>query len=404
MKKVDFRFIFEIGTFVALALIYAVLWARMIQDPVERTGTDFIAFYAAGRVAREHGIDQVYDPVLQQAVQEQVVGFRLGQGQVLLYNHLPYLVPMLMLFVDGVYIASFLRWVLGLVFVFLIGAGVLMVLLQHEGWHGKDLIRAFAGLLVFFPFFVSVLNGQDTVFIFLGLSLWLFGMLTGRDWLAGLGLALCTVRPHIAVVLALPFLFRRQKVFGWFCIGALGLGITSLLMLGWGGTRAYLEMLRISAAGEFFGMHESAMVNLVGWLTRYAPGMGSDLIHAFGWGGMLAAVVGLCILWQRSRVLEPRQLGLAVLLAVFFVPHLHYHDLTLLLIPLICVFIGGARGSLLLPQAAGAGLLGVSLVLLLGSLVPGVKYDLPLLVMIGIEVLLWFPEKLLIRRKHALVP
>jgi hypothetical protein len=44
---------------VSLALVYVVLWLGMIGDPRERTGADFIAFYAAGRIARTEGAARV---------------------------------------------------------------------------------------------------------------------------------------------------------------------------------------------------------------------------------------------------------------------------------------------------------------------------------------------------------
>ncbi|MBI4731705.1 MAG: DUF2029 domain-containing protein [Chloroflexi bacterium] len=392
MKRVDFRRILVAGGLIALAIIDAMLWTRMITSPSERTGSDFIAFYTAGRVAQTDGLERVYEPDLQQAVQEGVVGFDLAPGQVLLYNHVPYLVPILMALVNGNYVASFVRWTLVLAALFAIGAVLLTGLLRREGWSKGEAWVAAAGMLTFFPLFVSLLNGQDTAFTMLGLCLGVFGLLTGREWLAGLGLALATVRPHIAVLLAVPFLFRRQKVFGWFCVGTAVLGLFSLLLLGWAGARGFLDLLLVSAGGEFYGMHESAMVNLVGLLTRLAPGLEAHLIRWVGWGVYLAAIIVLCIIWARSRALGERHFGLAVLLSVFFAPHLHYHDLTLLLIPLTCVMLFVVRAGWMKRKTAALLPLAVSLVLLLGNLVMALKYNMPYLVMVILVLILWWPK------------
>lgn len=105
-----------------------------------------------------------------------------------------------------------------------------------------------AGALTFFPLFVSLLPGQDTALLFLGACLWLVGLLMGRDGLAGSGLALMTVRPHITVILAFPFLFKNKKEFGWFCLGAGVLSTISLLILGVERMRSIINILFITSA------------------------------------------------------------------------------------------------------------------------------------------------------------
>jgi len=165
-----------------------------------------------------------------------------------------------------------------------------------------------------------------------GLCLYLAGFLTGRDWLAGVGLALTSIRPQVTVLLAVPFLFRRQKVFGWFCLAGGVLGGISLAAVGEEGLRGFLNLLLVSASGEWYGLKEPLMVNLVGLLWRIAPGLGANLIHWTGWVVYGITLIGLCILWRRTRLITETQIGLAIVLAVFTVPHLHYHDLTLLLV------------------------------------------------------------------------
>ena len=111
---------------VSLLIIYFVWWGRMIGDPVERSGADFIAFYAAGRVAQAHGFTSIYDIEQQQTIEQEVVGFPLAEGQVLLYNHMPYLVPLLALVVNENYVGSFERWILVLISIYLIGTQFLI--------------------------------------------------------------------------------------------------------------------------------------------------------------------------------------------------------------------------------------------------------------------------------------
>ena len=335
MKPINFRLVFIAVGLTALVIIYAVLWLRMVSSPAERTGSDFISAYTGGRVADRWGAANVYNLQRQQELQAEVVGFELAPGQVLMFNHPPYLVPFLALIMDGNYIGSMVRYALVMAALYAAAMTLVWRLLRLGGWQRASSALAVLGMATFFPLFVSLVNTQDTALMVLGGLLVLFGLLTKRDWLAGLGLALATVRPHVTVLLAFPFLFRRQWVFLWFCTAAAVLGLVSLLAVGPGGMQAYLRLLLTAAGGQFYGMQEGAMVNLVGLLTRLAPGLGSAAIHWIGWVVYGVTLVGLCILWARSRVIADKQIGLAVALAVFAVPHLHYHDLTLLLLPLL---------------------------------------------------------------------
>ena len=391
MQRINWRRIFIAAALVTLPIVYVLLWLRMISSPAERTGADFVAFYTSGRIAQSHGAAKVYEPALQQAVQQELVGFPLAPGQVLLYNHVPYLIPITAILVSENYVASFYRW-LGLLLALSIAGVVLLTgLFRRDAWGRREIWLAAAGMLTFFPLFVSLLNGQDTAFILLGLSIFLFGMLTGKDWLAGLGLALTTVRPHVTVLLAVPFLFRRQKVLGWFCAGAALLGLLSLAIMGLDGMRGFLQVLLVTAGGEWYGMKEPFMVNLVGLLWRVAPGLGGAIIRGIGWTVYGLTLAGLCVLWAHSREITEKQIGLAVTLTLFSVPHLHYHDLALLLIPIAALVLYLVRGGSLEIKKAALAPLGISVAFLFSNFAPILKYNFPYLTMLILVLALWLP-------------
>jgi hypothetical protein len=397
LKFVNFRRVLLITGLSSLVIIYAILWLRMINSQSERTGSDFIAFYAAGIIAQNQGMAHVYDLNLQQAVEQEQVGFALAPGQVLPYNHVPYLVPLLSVLVSGDYVASFIRWTIFMSTIFVIGVGILVWWFHCKGFDKHTILVISAGILTFFPFFVSLMHGQDTSLLFLGTCLWLLGLLSGRDSLAGSGLALMTVRPQIALMLAIPFLFKKQKVFGWFCLGAGAFSIISLFILGVEGMRSFIDILLVTAGGEWYGMNQSAMVNLIGLLLRLFPGLSVESVRVIGWVVYGLTMVGLCLLWRRSRVIDERQITLAVILALSTSPHLHYHDLTLLLVPLLALILVLARGGFLSNRNIGFVPLVVSIILLFGSLIPVLKYNLPVLMMVLIVLLTWFPGKFFCR-------
>ena len=391
MKRINFRRVFVIAGLMTLVIVYAILWLQMISSQAERTGADFIVFFTAGRIAQIDGASHVYEPLLQQAIQQAEVGFQLVPGQVLLYNHIPYLIPILKVLISGNYVASFYRWALLLLAFCFAGVVLLVGVLRQTGWRQAEVWLAAAGMLTFFPLFVSLLNGQDTAFTFFGLCLYLVGLFTGRDWLAGIGLALTTVRPQVTVLLAVPFLFRRQKVFGWFCVAGAVLGVLSLATLGVDVVRGFLNLLLVSAGGEWYGLKEPLMVNLVGFLWRVAPGLGANSIHWTGWLVYGVTLVGLCIVWARNRVITEKQIGLSVVLTLFVVPHLHYHDLTLLLVALVAALVYLVRGRFLASSKAALVPLVLSLALLFSNFALVLKLNFPYLVMLLLILALYFP-------------
>jgi hypothetical protein len=373
-KTLDVAFIFKVSAVLSLSVAYIVQWTTMIGSPSLRTGTDFIAFYAAGRAAQRYGYSNVYNIALQQKIQESVVGFPLAQGQVLIYLHIPYLVPLLSLLVSANYVASFLRWA---TLMLILHAMTTILLVYNIKSASKSTL--FAGAMLFFPFFQSLLLGQDTAFLFFGVAVWVVGMIQKKDWLAGIGLAMTSVRPHLCIVLAAPFLFRHQSVLRYFLAGITVLILVSLLLLGKNGALDFLKILQISASGgELYGTHETAMVNLIGMAMRLLPFVQANIIRAAGWGGYFVGIFLAVILWQKEAPLTTK-IGVTIILALFFAPHLHSHDLTLLLAPLMFASQSNERVLYLL--------LGISLLFLL---LPFLHYVLPYALYVG---LLWMLEK-----------
>jgi Glycosyltransferase family 87 len=334
MQKSRAHRIFVIAGILSLFVSYLGIWTRFINSPSERTGSDFIAFYTAGRIARQEGTQEVYNPSLQQQIQQEAVGFPLVQGQVLLYNHLPFLIPVLQLIVNADYVASLYRWILLLGTCYVAGLILLSQMLIQRGIDRVSTLIAALGAFLFLPVFFSFMNGQDTAILFLGVSLWMYGLLSGREYLAGLGLGLTTVRPHIALLLAIPMLFYSIRVFGTFVLSSGFLALVSIGLLGRTGTSEFIHILSLSAGGEWYGMKENVMFNLIGLLTRTFPPLQPHIIRTVGWLSYVIAILGLCKLWSKRPEFQRLPIGLSVILALFFAPHLHFHDLALLLIPI----------------------------------------------------------------------
>ncbi len=387
MHQVNLRRLLTIAGIASQAIIYSVLWTSAMLDPQERTGADFLPFYAAGRIARQESLANVYLPEEQQQAEAEVLGFSFPPEDLNPFVHPPFILPILALVAGLPYVPAFHVW--ALVNLAFFGAG--LWLLADTITQGIKRSLFITGGLLFYPVFVSLLNGQDSGLLLLGGALLLRGLKRREDILAGVGIGLMTIRPHIALFLALPFLFRRRKVWWGFMAMAGTLVLASLLLMGRQGTLNFLDMLQLSAGGENYRINEEAMVNFIGVLNRLLPAVAGEMIRLAGWVSYGLGVTLLCLIWGMNRDVGEKHLSLAVLLALFLAPHLHYHDLALLLVPLAFLMTSLISRGWLTSQNASLLPLWISLFLLLGSLIPGVKFDLPLLVMLVIGAALWIP-------------
>jgi hypothetical protein len=415
----SFRNSLIIAGIASLLLIYPLLYLRVISDPAQRTAADFLPFYAAGRIAITQGMSKVYDweaqrnaenEVLNETIRQMLVsrgqpvtpqdfGAPIQMTEVNPFPHPPFIVPVLMLLARLDYVPAFVTWSVLMSILFILCAIILLRLVPQA--QGRDRWILFFGTVLFFPAFYSVINGQDTALLLLGASLWLYGLIQERDRLSGLGLALTLIRPHMGVILALPFIFGRRKVWWWFCAGAGVLVIFSVLLLGWSGIVNFLRILITSADGagnKFF--NENLMVNLIGLLRRTFPFLEATFVRLVGWIGFAVAIIFLCLVWVKNAEIKERHIGLAVIITIIGVPHIHYHDLALLLIPIFGVIRIMLDKKLLKPRDAVLIPLVASLLLFVSYLlIPVLKYFIPYLLEILFLAALWYPEKIAIWKR-----
>jgi hypothetical protein len=389
-KNIDFRKVFLSTGYLSFMILYSFLWVRMINSQAERTGTDFIGFYTAGRIVQIYGSQSIYIPEIQQKIEESVVGFKLVPGQILLFNHLPYLVPLLSLVVSQNFIPSFIRWTFIILIFYLLDIGLLFSTINNSGLKKQESVVLAIGTFLFFPFFVSLMNGQDTVFLLLGAVILVNGLNSNKPLFAGLGLSLMTIRPQLAIIIALPFLFYNRKVFYWFLIGSISLGIFILAFLGLEGLHHLIEILLTSSQGGWYGLHPEDMPTLTGLLHRNFLNLQSNIILIIGLAGYLISLVSLSLIWFKSNMGLISKIGTTFLVSIFFVPYLHYHDLTLLLVPLVCIM------QLYLPEKKGIIIhspLYISFLLIFGYFWPPIKFPTVFITMVVMLILLLIPYR-----------
>jgi len=306
-----------------------------LRQQVRQGYPDFTAFYAAGKLVRRGQGPQLYNMESQARVQQEFAsGVKIRNGP-LPFTHPPFeaalFAPLALLSYSSAYWLWNAASLLALV-------GFLLLLRPHtrqlRAW--SEAVPFLAGL-AFFPVFVCLLQGQDSLLLLLLFGLAFVAMKGGHDFLAGICLGLALFRFQLVLpVVAVLFLRRRWKLVAGFALTAVALAAVSAAVVGWGQVLNYpQELLRISHAQGAAAMNPRVMPNLRGAVSSLAgDGNFAHVLIAL----ISLALVGLAAeRWKADPQQPGFALGFALTLtvAVMVSYHMMAHDLSVLLIPLL---------------------------------------------------------------------
>jgi len=380
---------------------YIFLWVSYFNSPALLKGSDFRAFYTAGVIANRYGYEKVYDIDLEKITQETIIEENIPRGELLTYNHPPLLLPILALVSNFDYSRAYIIYGLFLLILTLPTIFFLYKVLKIKNWSANDIWRVLVAVLLFEPLFISILKGQDSALLLLGLVVWFTGLLKGEDRLSGLGLALTTIRPQISIFLAIPFIFQKRRVFTWYLLGGGVLVLYSYLMVGKQGFHDLLNLVRIGSAGQDYGLNLSAMFNLTGLILRVFPGVEPIFLNYLKWGFYGLALLGMILLWRQSSKIQNRHLVLLVISSVFFSPHMHYHDLAVMLVPILAMLLIWIDQAVISAKMAGLVIFIMSISLIFGDIFTTTYHIIPSLIMALILAGSWRPQWCKPRQKSA---
>ena len=297
---------------IAFLALQVVLYAA-VSGTVQPKETDFPAFYSAAR-SWSNG-QNPYDLEEQCRLQVPIRGVPC-----LPFAHPPILLPLISLISNESFDSSYYRWKLLL---FIVSALCIVPLYQIS----RDWALSFQSIL-FLPVIIAIALGQDTPFILLAVLSWALLLTRNRDLLAGLALSFAVLKPQIAILLALPMLFSRPRAFVGFCIGATALVVYSFALVGEPGFRGLLGIVKVMSQAEGFGVNSKNMLNATALLTR------AGLSSMWSWVIFGLGLLAVSVVWKR-RGTSLNELGPGIIVALFCAPHLHFHDLSLLIVSLI---------------------------------------------------------------------
>lgn len=360
---------------------YISLLSALIRDLNTAKRTDFIIFYIAGKLAKLYGWTQIYDMGLQYSQHQSILGFTFDKDFYLPYNHPPLLLPVLRLIYSENFLHSYLFWIL---FLFFLIAGAIFIffkLLKEHGFSARNSIFVIVSISLFYPLFIGLLKGQDSALLFLGMTILYYGIDQQKNSLAGFGLALITIRPQLAILLGIPFIFKRQRVFGYFLVFGGCLVLYSFLLVGLPGFQDFIQLL-IKSAQSIHNSSQAAMYNLLGFLLRTFPKLRNETAQIISWIVYGVSILSLCFFWYSRRSIGIQELSVAVLVSILASPHLHFHDMVIILIPLLTIGLVAVE-KLNLPQSAiPFSILIVSSILLFSELSNALRVTIPYLLWI----------------------
>jgi hypothetical protein len=393
--KVTIRWekIFPIAGLLSLFIIYSLLWIRMINSPVERTGSDFIGLFTGARLSQLHGYSAMYDIAKQQNLQAEVVGFKFHPDQTGYFTHPPFIVPLVRLITTNDYTTSLIRWTTILLALNALTVFILLKTLPQDYFSKMETWLLGLGAFLFTPTFSGLMNGQDTAVLTLGAAIWMYQIFNNKPFLAGLGLSLSAIRPQMAILYTIPFLFRHQRVFWGAVVGGLGLSMFSMLLIGPSQLPVYLHIIQVVESGMWNLPHATDMPTLSGILRRNFEHMDQTIYRNIIWSAFLVSISSISIWWKKSKQITEKHIGLLILLGLLLVPYAHYHELTLLLIPIFCLIRIWSKEGLVLPKKLVLLPIIISLILLFGFSWSGIlKYLLAYMVIFFMGYVLLFPK------------
>lgn len=326
----------------AMVVIHAALfWA--LRQQVWEGYSDLASFYGAGRILRSGLGHKLYDFQTQWDVQRSFSPGVTIRHSPLSYNHAPFEAWIFAALAGFSYDTAYVIWATVNLAMLAIIAGLLRKYLP--GGHG--LAFTFLVLLAFFPVFVALLQGQDSILLLLIYVLAFQNFKSGRNFLAGVFLGLGLFKVHLVLpLLTILVLQKHLRILAGFTVSAIALFLVSLGTVGWNNVIHYPQYVwRLNQHHDLGAITPRLMPNLRGLLEGFMDGrIPRPYVTALVMGISIALVLLVAAAWRRTGSrpsISPssKDLGfsLAVLTVVLVSYHLYVYDATLLVLPAILV-------------------------------------------------------------------
>ncbi len=335
--------------------------------------TDYAAFVNAARLLAQGQGAALYQLEAQRALQRHEWGTRYDPALAVPFVNPPWFAGLLQPLAGLPLGRGFLIWVAACAAMTLAAAAVLVAWARPPPLAGMAFMLAPLGFL---PFWRTLLLGQTSALVTLGLALATVALAWGWDRRAGVALALVSVKPHLLI---LPLLALARTGRGWALAATAGAGTLLLLMplplTGFGVLPDYVRLLQSPAYAGYENLPQvqtwrawiEATLHLQGapaQLLLLAGPLAALALGAWAWSGVgdphagdrepparivvpssgvkrytarfTSYVSRFMFHASRAPAWELRW-ALTLLLTPWFTPHIHVHDLLIGIVPAAAV-------------------------------------------------------------------
>lgn len=347
-----------------------IFWS--LREKIRQGYSDFSIFYTAGSILHQGSAGDLYDAALQFRVQKQFASQVYIRQGALPYNHPPFEALLFAPLARVSYPVAFAIWdLLNLAIL-----AILPILLRAHVplMQQVPIFLCWIAELGFFPVFVALLQGQDSIVLVLLFALAFIALKQNQQLEAGIWLGLGLFRFHLVLPLVLILLLRKKgRVILGFAITALALGLLSVTIVGWNAALHYPHYVwNVENSTGSAATLVSTMPNLRGFIHMLLPWtprveVGVSIISA------------ILLLWASSQWDDSSSerfewsFSLALVTTVLVSYHALVHDLSLLLLPIALLMSNLSRSGW--PRLSGSLLLAGPVILLFLS---------------PLQMLLWF--------------
>jgi hypothetical protein len=224
---------------IAMLLAYAAV-AYHLHTYVLEGYSDFISFYTAAKILRSGQGHRLYDLNLQYEIQQQTAPSGRIRAGALPFVRPAYEAWLFVPLAGMSYTAAFGIWS-GVTLILV----VLIAVLLRRHVRGLEQVPTFFLLLIllsYFPVFITLLQGQDSVLLLCIFCLVFIELQKGKERTGGMLLGLGWFKFPLMAVFLVPFVVaRRFRVLFGSCITSLALLAVSIATTGW---RAFLDYPR----------------------------------------------------------------------------------------------------------------------------------------------------------------
>jgi hypothetical protein len=314
-----------------IALHGYVLWQA--RQSIPQGLPDFSIFYTAGQIVRDGHGRRLYDDALQESLQRSF-SLRAVQrrGTILPYNHPPFEAVLFVPLARLSYLTAYVTW-LGVNLALL--CSIPFLFRRSLGTLGKaPLYLWLLACLAFFPIFIALIRGQDSIVLLFLYCLACAGLERGSEFAAGSWLASGLYKYHLVLPFVLP-LWRQKKLIASFLSVAVILGFISLAVTGWKGLLGYPRYVwRTEHDLKYVWNSPGNTANLRGLIAAVVPVAHPEI--RTGLIVLLSAILLLLMMYAAGKTswADPgrRQALLALNLVgtVLVSYHIYVHDLSIL--------------------------------------------------------------------------